>query len=55
MVALNAQTKKKWWLGTPKLNGEEMVALNAQTTRDGGSQRPNLEDIALNTKSETRL
>ena len=44
---LNVVNKKQWWLWTSSYN--EMVALNAKLKRDGGSERPNWEEmVALN-------
>ena len=52
MMALNAETEKRWWLCTPKLrsdgdserqNWEVMVALNAETKNDDGFERWNWE------------
>ena len=50
MMALNAETKKWWWLWTPKLrsndgfecqNWEAMMTLNIETENDDGSERRN--------------
>ena len=65
MMALNAKTKKRWWLWRPKLrsddgfnrrNWEAMMALNVKTREDDGFERRNWEAImALNVETKGKM
>ena len=48
VIALNAKTKKRWWLWTP--NWEVMTALNAKLKSNDGSDCQTEKIIALEAK-----
>ena len=48
MVALNAQTEKRWWLWTPKLRKDGGSKYQTKK-RDGGSKHQ-IENMALKAK-----